>query len=237
MGIGVQTVLLNTSSPNRAGDLIHLWTDYAPARQYGDRSDGLPAPVKFARPGTALLRSNAPPSVIGILDGTARIVSHSRNGRRRVLRILLPGDTFGLFVEDTAAYIPEAVTDVRCAVRPLRDVLRALSTNAHLSRHITRLAAREQSDIYERLEVLTCGNAETRLAWFLLKLMQRTGGQEGTPMPLHLGRGDIADHLGLSLETTSRMFTRFKRRGWISEQQSKKVTILQSKLLRGCACY
>jgi CRP-like cAMP-binding protein len=195
-----------------------------------------------ARPGAARLRArgspligaSSEPLVVGMVEGLGRVVSNSVKGRRYVLRILLPGDTFGLFMQDPSEQILEAITDVKFAVRPYGEIMRRLSNDAGFYSEMIALVAREQAEAREHLEVITLGTAEVRLAWFLLKLLARSGVQDRIPLPL--GRQDIADHLGLALETTSRMFTRFKERGWLHEDQRTRIlTVLDHRRLNQLA--
>lgn len=192
-------------------------------------------PLKMVRRGAPIFGTSDSPWVVGIFQGVARVVSHSLNGKRQVLRFLLPGDTFGLFANDPSLQIAEAATDVKFAARPWRQVLQAVLDDPSLATQMVALGAREQADFCERLQMIACANAEVRLAWFLLRFMANTGGREQEPFALPLVRQDIADHLGLSLETTSRLFSRLKAQGLICEAPPRSVTIVDGERLRQLA--
>jgi CRP-like cAMP-binding protein len=74
-------------------------------------------------------------------------------------------------------------------------------------------------------------SAEERLAWFLTMLAARSAGPNAHVLDLAMQRQDIADYLGLTIETVSRTFTLFRDRGLVSLPHKRRVLILRSDLL------
>ena len=73
--------------------------------------------------------------------------------------------------------------------------------------------------------------AYERLAWFLLRVKERSGGGNEIDMPM--SRQDMADYLGLTIETVSRGISEFQRRQYISaisthQMRLNSLTALQS---------
>lgn len=173
---------------------------------------------------------------VGIISGTACLVRHTQRGKRQVVRLLMAGDIFGFLDEDPSLIEGEAVTDVTLAIRRRHEVLDLLEEDPALSAKILKLAAREQTEARERMQLISWGNASARLAWFLLKLMEHNAAKEGEPFPLPFRRIDIADYLALTIETASRTFTRLKAEGLIWEdQRQRKLAVAKEKHLRNLA--
>ena len=70
-------------------------------------------------------------------------------------------------------------------------------------------------------------SAEERLAWFLTMLLARSAGPSADALDLAMQRQDIADYLGLTIETVSRTFTLFRDRGLLRLPRKRRVEILR----------
>jgi CRP-like cAMP-binding protein len=145
------------------------------------------------------------------------------DGRRQVNQFLLPGDFVGLEGDGAYRATVEAVNDAtlmryrRCAIDHL------IQQQPWLGK---RLLGKLCDDLYAaQAQMLLLGrkNAVERLASFLLSMSERNG--EGDRLELLMTRGDIADHLGLTIETVSRTFSQLKERGIIQLMASSDVVI------------
>jgi CRP/FNR family transcriptional regulator len=86
----------------------------------------------------------------------------------------------------------------------------------------------------EQVVLLARKNAEERVASFLLSLVRRMGRSSQSPciaVELPMTRLDMADYLGLTIETVSRVFTRLAKRGYIATAARHEVTILRPTAL------
>ena len=156
------------------------------------------------------------------------------NGRRQIIGFAFPGDFVGLGVHHHFVFTAQAFvrTELRCI---LKDELH------FLARHDPRVAfklyeatALEAERTYDL--ALTAGqrDSEGRLAAFFLALSRRNAqhGDDPSLINLPMLRVDIADYLGLTLETVSRTFTKFQKRGLIDVQRRHQVRLVESPKLR-----
>jgi CRP/FNR family nitrogen fixation transcriptional regulator len=157
-----------------------------------------------------------------VVSGCVRTVKLMEDGRRQIGGFLLAGDCLGFDALDTHDFAAQAVTDVvlrryrRCEVEALMD------RHAALARVLRRVTARDLRDAYDRILLLGRKTASERIATFLLEMAGRqadgrSGGcPGGVKVALPMSRTDIADHLGLTVETVCRMMTHLRREGTIA---------------------
>lgn len=152
-----------------------------------------------------------------ILSGTVRLYKAVVDGRRQIIDFLGPQECFGLTGLDHHACSVEAITDVTMIRYPRQRLESAIEAKPDLGRQLLRLACTELNRAQQRMLLLGRKSAEERVASFLLDLAERRRDHDQDPTFLHLAmsRQDIADHLGLTIETVSRIFTRFRRAGLI----------------------
>ena len=82
--------------------------------------------------------------------------------------------------------------------------------------------------------MLGCQTATARVAAFLLQTARRAGARDGDDIDMQLGRQDIADYLGLTLETVSRTFSDMTARGLIASPKRRHVVIKSLARLKAC---
>jgi CRP/FNR family nitrogen fixation transcriptional regulator len=141
-----------------------------------------------------------------VLRGVVRTSRLTLDGRRQVGAFYYPGDLVGLETGPRHRFAAEALTECELqAVR--RTALRAYAGEAAVDRAILHATAREMERLQEHVVLLGRRNARERVASFLLALAQRApSGHVDMPM----GRQDMADYLGLTIETVSRMLTQLQ---------------------------
>jgi len=161
-----------------------------------------------------------------ILSGCMRTVKLMEDGRRQVGGFLLAGDCLGFDALDTHDFAAQAVSDVVLRRYRRREIDALAEQHASLARGLREMAARELRDAYERILLLGRKTASERIATFLLEMATRQS--VGRPGPctvasmatctaaLPMSRSDIADHLGLTVETVCRMMTHLRREGTIA---------------------
>jgi CRP/FNR family transcriptional regulator len=149
--------------------------------------------------------------------GTAKLFKLLPDGRRQITGFVGPGHFLGLAVSDTYAFSAEAIERVRFC-RFQRGKLRALLDDFPLmEKRLLEVAAHELVAAQEQMLLLGRKTARERLASFL-----ETQSRRGLPcdqprrrFKLPMTRGDIADYLGLTIETVSRTLTRLRAEGLI----------------------
>jgi CRP/FNR family transcriptional regulator, nitrogen fixation regulation protein len=165
-------------------------------------------------------------AIYQVAFGAVRIFRLLADGRRQISAFHLPGEVFGFEPNATHRFFAEAI----CAtgIRAFR-----LTSDVDVSRDLLPLALGGLAKAQEHLLVLARQSASERLAAFLLDLAERQGGLEQFDLPM--SRLDIADYLGLTIETVSRTLTRLKTKGIISLPSLRRVVIRKWRPLQEMA--
>jgi CRP/FNR family nitrogen fixation transcriptional regulator len=141
-----------------------------------------------------------------VVSGMVRTTRLLSDGRRLIGEFYEAGQPFGLEAGGDHRYSAEALCDsVVQAVK--RSVLKAHAADGDLERAIFESTCKELERAQDHLMTLGRKTACERVASFLMDLAQR-GGSEAVDLPM--GRQDIADYLGLTIETVSRMLTQLQ---------------------------
>lgn len=177
-------------------------------------------------------------SLVGcVLTGTIRKYAIRANGQRQIVDLLMAGDFIGLAPLDPCYSIEAVADDTRIAVfRSAR--LAALAEAFPAVRALMRDRA---ADAIRRLEnhLLVQGRttASDKVCGYLVSMCHRMQSDERGALVLPISRYDIADHLGLAVETVSRSMTLLKRRGMIGLQSPRHVEIRNAERLAEGAAY
>ena len=161
--------------------------------------------------------------VFQLISGSLRTCRILRDGRRQIEAFHFPGDVFGL--ESGPTYRASAETLSETLVRAMpRAALDALAAErGDVARRLLELT----TDSLRRSQdhALTLGRraACERVAALLLDLAERTGAQALLDVPMT--RQDMADYLGLTIETVSRTLTQFQHDGLIALPAARKVLL------------
>ena len=152
--------------------------------------------------------------VYTVTRGTLKLYKLLPDGRRQVTGFAHAGDFVGVSVDDEYAFTAEAVEPTQlCAFFGVRFDEFA-EANPEMERELYRLAAHEAAAAQQQFVLLGRKTAAERLATFLLALARRAEEREGRPgsvITLAMSRSDIADYLGLTKETISRVISTMKR--------------------------
>ena len=166
-----------------------------------------------------------------VIRGLFRAVNFTPDGRRQVFAFYTPGDFCGLEPEGTHQLTIEAVDCAVMAILP-RDACRLrMNDDPEVNSALLEGATRALALTIDHMMMIGRSSAEERLAWFLTMLAARSGGPSAPVLELAMQRQDIADYLGLSIETVSRTFTLFKDRGLINLPHKRLVQILRPDAL------
>ncbi len=181
------------------------------------RESGLGVTINLAAGQTIVVEGDPIDNVYLIVSGSLRLYKAVADGRRQIIDFLGPKDCLGLTGLGHHAYSAEAITDVVMIRYPHRRLESLIEANPEFGHSLFRLACSELGRAQQRMLALGRKSAEERVASFLLDLANRQwdAGTNGTDIHLAMSRQDIADHLGLTIETVSRIFTRFKVAGMI----------------------
>jgi CRP/FNR family transcriptional regulator len=172
-----------------------------------------------------------------VTGGMARLYKLLPDGRRQITGFARPGHFLGLAVSDAYGFSAEAVDPVRVC-RFSRPKLRAvLEDFPAMERRLLETAANELVVAQEQMLLLGRKTARERLASFLLAQAAdlRPCGQQGERLHLPMNRTDIADYLGLTIETVSRTMTWLKAQKLIALPTPSEVLLLDRDRLEAVA--
>ncbi|WP_269791617.1 helix-turn-helix domain-containing protein [Stenotrophomonas sp. Iso1] len=189
--------------------------------------------------GATLARTGEPRTyVYTVTEGALRLVRTLTDGRRQVNGFVLPGDYMGLSGADQHRYDIEAIAESRVCRVPMPQMRDLRQRYPHLERKLLQRACQELDAAQDNALALARLQPPERLADFLLRLAARETallGRSSNRVSLPMGRGDIADHLGLTMETVSRTFTKLRQQGLIALPHLNVVEILDSAALQKLA--
>ena len=160
--------------------------------------------------------------VYKVVSGAVRTTRFLSDGRRQIGAFHLPGDVFGQERGAAHRFSAEALTESQVVLIRRSALDRAAEHDCAVARELWSLTARDLERIQDHMLILSRKNAAERVASFLLKLSERTGSDS---VALPMSRGDIADHLGLTIETVSRTLTQFERDGIIDLPNTRRVIL------------
>ncbi len=214
----------------------------APRRPEGDLLAALEATgttVSVEKEQTVYGEGDPAESCYRIVGGCVRMVKLMEDGRRQVVEFLMPGDLLGFDTLDTYDLSAEAVvpTVLRCYRRGAVEAL--ADRDPAVARRLRTLAAAGLRAAWERMMLLGRKTAVERIASFLLEMTARVPGGGRDRVVLPMGRADIADHLGLTMETVCRVLSCLRQDGTIGTGRSvngSQVTIRNPVGLRTLAC-
>src|SRR5580704_14175385 len=178
------------------------------------------APMRFAR-NTEIFGEEEPAEYLyQVISGAVRTYRMLDDGRRQICAFYLPGDIFGVEAGDVHSSTAEAISDAQVLVVKRSSVFARAEHEKDLAKQLWMLTVRELQRVQQHSLVLI-KNAEERVAGFLLEMAGRNCG--GGSVELAMSRQDIADYLGLTIETVSRTFTHLVQSGVIALETTRRI--------------
>lgn len=168
-----------------------------------------------------------------VVAGTLRLFKMLPDGRRQITGLGTAGDFLGLSSGGTHPYGAEAVDDVTLCQLPIRRLHELFLRFPDLETRLLDMRNAELVAAQERMALLGRKAPVEKIATFLLEfsVRQEQQGRPASPVFLPLTRGDIADYLGLTVETVSRCFTRLKEDRLIALPAPTSVEMIDPKRL------
>ena len=186
--------------------------------------------------GAQLIQEGEPAEdIFTLTEGMLKIYKLMPDGRRQITGFMIPGDLVGLAYGDSYIYSAEAVTDIVACRFRRGSLLALMADHPELEHRLLSRAGNELAAAQAQMLLLGRKTARERVASFLLGLAERRGTKTGEPMPLPMNRGDIADFLGLTIETVSRTLTLMRKAGLIILPDKHSVTITDLASLRAAS--
>jgi len=173
-------------------------------------------PVRLRSEQTIFSEGEFAESAFGLSRGFARLYKTLPDGRRQIVSFALPGDLLDIPLADHFACSADAIGEVTLCRFPREQLKKVILSSPNLTRLLLEFEARELRSAQNQLTLLGNSSAEERLTAFLLNWRNRLGqAPVSQAVPLPMRRQDIADFLGLQLETVSRTLARLERKGAI----------------------
>ena len=170
-----------------------------------------------------------------VVSGSVRTVRLMADGRRQVSEFLLPGELFGFDALDRYEFSAEALEDGLVRRFPRRRVEALAGRHVGLSQQLRELVNAKLRQAHERILVLGRMTASERIALFLLRLADRAPAGAAGRIDLAMSRRDIADYLGLTIETVSRTLTMLKADGTIKMFKKCRIEVRDRAALESMA--
>ena len=158
-----------------------------------------------------------------VISGGVRIVKLVSDGRRQITSFCLPGDMFG-FEDSVHRFCAETVSESNILIRKRNPSLARSMDDPRMVQQLWTQAVVQLQRAQHHVLLLGRKTAQERLADFLLDMVDRGGRQDGA-IELPMSRQDIADYLGLTIETVSRTLTQLARDQIISIPAARRIVV------------
>jgi CRP/FNR family transcriptional regulator len=172
-----------------------------------------------------------------VLEGVVCSFRVLHDGRRQILSFSYPGDIIGIGHERECKCSCEAVSPARVRCIPAAALARSLDARPELARKLFSVATSELASMHDHFVMVGRKSATEKLASFLLALARREVDADASTatFQLPMTRTDIADFLGLTIETVSRRFTALRKLGVIDLPQTTRVRVNDMRRLEELA--
>jgi CRP/FNR family transcriptional regulator len=169
--------------------------------------------IHFASKETLFLQDEFVSSVYNLNEGVARLYKLLPDGRRQVVGFALPGDFLGMAPSERHSFSADAIGPVVACRFSKAAFLRFVDSKPRILRRMSDFANRDLSLAQDQMLLLGRRSAEEKVAAFFVGWRDRIEwhGIPSKTLPLPMSRQDIADFLGLTIETVSRTFTKLER--------------------------
>src|SRR6516225_3564015 len=157
-----------------------------------------------------------------------------REGRRQIAGFYFAEDVFGLESVKKHSVAVEAITNSQVRIFKKRALTALASSNLEVADRLLALTTRELARKQDHLLMLLSTTAEERIICFLIEMVQRASPRDDDLIDLPMTRRDIADYLGLTIETVSRVLSDLERRGAI-EIKGYHFIALRNQFVEGRA--
>jgi CRP/FNR family transcriptional regulator, anaerobic regulatory protein len=150
-------------------------------------------------------------SVYEVVRGMLRLCKLLSDGRRQITGFLSAGQFLGLAPEGVCVYTAEAITEVTLCRYKRSAFDRLIDEVPGFAKRVLAVASHELSAAQNQMLLLGRKAAVEKVASFLLLMADQAGESEDGTIGLPMTRSDIADYLGLTIETVSRTLTKLKQ--------------------------
>ena len=182
---------------------------------------------KFTDKENIFLQNDPSTHLYNITEGNVKIYQLLDDGRIQIIGFLYPGDFFGTYKNNKYNYSAEAIGNLRVCVFDQRVLDKYMDQNPILAKELLNETSYELTLAQDRMTVMGRLNAIEKIAIFLINIsnQRKRIGWQSNPISLSMARQDIADYLGLTIETVSREISKLKTSNIIKIISSKQLFI------------
>ena len=190
-------------------------------------------PVKVEKGSYLLHEEDSTKYVYNLSSGVSAVERLASDGRRQIMAFIYPGDFIGVSTGPAYSISDRALTDVTACKWHIRDIEALYVKYPELEQRVHEIATRVLAATMDQIFVLGRKNAIEKIAYFLLYIDKRQVKFDGhtDEFTLPMTRADIADYLGITVETVSRAFSLLKKKGFIELSQNWVVRLLDKDTL------
>lgn len=181
--------------------------------------------MRFSRNEEIFAEEEEADFVYQVISGAVRDVRILSDGRRQIGAFHLAGDVFGMDCSDVHRYSAEAVVDSEIALVRRTALNKAAEADGSAARKLWGITSIDLQRLQDHMLLLGRKSALERVASFLVDLAARSQTDDVVDLPM--SRADIADYLGLTIETVSRTLTQLERDRAISKSGSRHIVLHQ----------
>lgn len=198
--------------------------------------DTLDSIIKRSRPvkkGEYIFRANEPfTSIYALRSGSIKSFIYNEHGEEHIIGFKMPGDLIGLSAINGSRYQNSAQaleTSNVCEI-PFNQLESIGQKIPGLTHHLVEIMSKEIQEEQHKVTMCSMMSAEARLASIIYTISRRfqERGFSANEFNLSMSRSDIANMLGLAVETVSRLFTQFQEHGILNVNR-KHIEILDMK--------
>jgi CRP/FNR family nitrogen fixation transcriptional regulator len=188
-----------------------------------DVMDMMGARMRFSRNAEIFGEDEPADYLYKVVSGAVRICKLMSDGRRQIGAFYLPGDVFGLESDEVHLFSAEAIGDCEVLVVKRSAFMAETARQPDLISQLWTQTMDHLKRAQSHMLLLGRKNAQERIAAFLLELAERLSCSGDIKLPM--SRQDIADYLGLTIETVSRTLTQLERDGLIAIPVSRQIVL------------
>lgn len=167
-----------------------------------------------------------------VVSGILKVTASTANGREQIVGLLFGGDFVGQPFSEDSTMTVTALTRSELCLYPRERFERVLGEAPMLERELLKRTMRSLNNARERMLTLGQRGAQERVAGFLMDLSGRVEDgirASSVSVDLPVSRGDLADYLGLTIETVSRQLARLKAAGAIGLNRAGRTIHVQDR--------
>lgn len=189
----------------------------------GELIDLMGVAMRFERDGEIFAEDDAADYIYKVVRGAVRLSKLMSDGRRQIGAFYLAGDVFGLEADDVHAFSAESIGDSEILLVKRNTLIAEAVRDGDMVRQLWAHTVEHLRQAQGHMLLLGRKNAQERIAAFLVEMAERLHSAGSVMLPM--SRQDIADYLGLTIETVSRTLTLLERNGVIAIPVSRRIVL------------